>query len=94
MSIGIILIVTCIVLYGIAFYLNRKKLWDRAIFFVIVGGLILRVFVSLDSGLHTWDERYHALVAKNLTGHLMKPTLYEHPVLPFPYDDWTHSNVW
>ncbi len=38
--------------------------------------------------LHDWDERYHALVAKNMIEQPFKPMLYKNPVLPYDYKDW------
>ncbi len=57
-------------------------------------GLILRVYVSADLFLHECDERYHALVGKNLIQDLLKPTLYNNPVLPFDFKDWTANQIW
>ncbi|MEO0733070.1 MAG: glycosyltransferase family 39 protein [Bacteroidota bacterium] len=47
-----------------------------------------------DPGLHPWDERYHALVGKNLLAHPWRPMLYANPVLPYDYHDWSRSHVW
>lgn len=63
-------------------------------FLLMLCGFALRLYSSCDFYLHEWDERYHALVAKNLAGHLLLPTLYDNPVLPADYRDWTHSTVW
>lgn len=60
----------------------------------MLGGLALRIFTASDPFLHTWDEGYHALVAKNLMQHPFKPTLYAHPILPFDYKDWTANHIW
>ena len=62
---------------------------------LLLGGLGLRVFISrLDPYLNLWDEQFHALVAKNLIGHPLRPTLYERPLLPFEIWDWPHKHVW
>ena len=52
---------------------------------LLVGGLLLRVRLSADIGLHKWDERFHALVAKNVIADPLEPTLYSHPALPYDY---------
>lgn len=48
--------------------------------------------------LAEWDESYHALVAKNVLKHPLKPTLIDNPVLPFgaiPQSPaWAGSHVW
>lgn len=60
----------------------------------MVCGLALRIYTSLDFFLHTWDERYHALVAKNLINHPLKPTLYDNPILPYDYKNWVGNHIW
>ncbi len=57
-------------------------------------GLVLRVYTASDFWLHEWDERYHALVAKNLMQHPLTPTLYDKPVLSYNYQSWTTSHFW
>src|SRR4051812_26167647 len=62
---------------------------------LLLGGLGLRLAVArLDPYLNLWDEQFHALVAKNLIHHPLRPTLYERPLLPFDFWDWTHNHVW
>ncbi len=60
----------------------------------MAAGLVLRMYAGCDLFLHTWDERYHALVAKHLVEHPLIPTLYDHPVLPYDYRDWRSNHVW
>jgi|GEM_PF-2475173 len=53
---------------------SSNILWLAAI---VILAAALRIWLcSTDSYLHEWDERYHALVAKNLLLHPLKPTLY------------------
>ena len=52
------------------------------------------MYAGCDLFLHTWDERYHALVAKHLLEHPLVPTLYDQPVLPYDYRDWRSNHVW
>jgi len=73
---------------------HRRERSREALGWLLCLALVLRVFCALDGHLHAWDERYHALVAKNLLDHPLRPTLYEHPVLPFDYRDWLHNHVW
>ena len=61
---------------------------------IILAGLLLRVYAGLDSFLHPWDERYHALVAKNMIENPFFPRLYKYPLLPFDYKDWTANYIW
>jgi len=71
--------------------INKTSL---ALLLLILCGLILRFYVGWDLFLHSWDERYHALVAKNLINHPFLPTLYETPLLPFDYKGWADNHVW
>jgi len=49
---------------------------------------------TLDPFLNLWDERFHALVAKNNLNHFFIPTLYDDPVLPFDDNRWDRSHIW
>jgi 4-amino-4-deoxy-L-arabinose transferase len=44
--------------------------------------------------LHDWDERFHALVAKNLSHHWLCPTLIDKPLLPADYKNWSTTHIW
>ncbi len=61
---------------------------------LLLVSLGLRIFVASDNNLHTWDERYHALVAKNLVSEPLKPTLYKYPLLPYNVENWVANHVW
>jgi 4-amino-4-deoxy-L-arabinose transferase len=50
--------------------------------------------MARDRFLHTWDERYHALVAKNMIANPWRPVLYADPVLPYDFRHWTANHVW
>jgi len=42
-----------------------------------MGALGVRIFAAmLDPFLNTWDEQFHALVAKNMMANPFKPMLY------------------
>ncbi|MEI6900592.1 MAG: glycosyltransferase family 39 protein, partial [Bacteroidota bacterium] len=88
------LIVVCIVGYFMAFRAFRANKISRALLFIILCGLLLRIYSSTDLYLHSWDERYHALVAKNMITHPFTPTLRENPVLPYNYQDWPGNHIW
>lgn len=91
-------IITAIICCG-GYYLSWKNAYQKsdyptALFLLIFCGLALRIYAATDFFLHEWDERFHALVAKNLLKHPLKPTLYDNPVLPYDYKDWGHNHVW
>lgn len=92
---GITTIVICSLLIIRAgnFFFKKEK-YSTAILLLLIAGLILRVYVGTDFHLHEWDERYHALVAKNLMQHPFTPTLYDNPILSYDYRNWTANHIW
>jgi 4-amino-4-deoxy-L-arabinose transferase len=78
----------------LSWQLFRRKRDTAAILLLCLAGLALRLFTASDMYVHDWDERYHALVAKNMISHPLVPTLYDDPVLPYDYKDWTANHVW
>lgn len=91
---GIIVLVLCTGGYVLSWRLHEKQDYRVAVFLLLVCGLLLRIYTSSDPYMHKWDERYHALVAKNLIQHPFTPTLYDRPVLPADYKKWFASHVW
>ena len=85
---GLIFVVTTLVFHV------RK--WHKLSFVTLcLAALGLYWFAAnLDPFLNIWDERFHALVAKNLRGAWYKPTLF----LTQPFDvgpvDWANSHIW
>jgi 4-amino-4-deoxy-L-arabinose transferase len=80
--------------YGLALVAARRRRPGLAAALVVAGGLGLRLYASCDDYLHAWDERFHALVARNLMAHPLRPTLYDTPLLPYDHRDWQESAVW
>ena len=89
----IILFFGSLVLIVFSIFLFRKEKETLAISSLIIGGLGLRVFSAMDPFLHTWDERYHALVAKNLMNHPFIPTLFDTQILIHDLS-WVGSHIW
>ena len=51
--------------------------------------------ISLPEILFGWDERFHALVALNLTHDIFPPTLYPEKVVDhYDYDPWYRTHIW
>ena len=46
------------------------------------------------SKIHYWDEGFHAMVARNLTKHPLKFTLYDQPWLDYNYKSWGENHIW
>jgi 4-amino-4-deoxy-L-arabinose transferase len=69
---------------------------DRlSLFLVFVSALLIRLLmISLDPYLQDWDERFHALVAKNLIDHPFRPMLRLMPIAPYDYTSWCCNHIW
>jgi 4-amino-4-deoxy-L-arabinose transferase len=61
---------------------------------VVLAGLLLRVDAARQESIHAWDERFHAVVAKNFISHPLTPTLYDKPLWADPRAPWTEAHVW
>ena len=90
---GITVSICCILFFGV-YQKERQDAWQWSLVLIILAGLLLRIFVSTDMYLHDWDERFHALVAKNLMEHPLLPTLYDNPVLAYDYTAWNMNHIW
>lgn len=91
---GILTVALCAAAFFLAWRAAQRENYRLALLLILAGGLLLRVYAATDLFLHEWDERYHALVAKNMMDHPLRPTLYEHPVLPYNYQDWSGNHIW
>jgi 4-amino-4-deoxy-L-arabinose transferase-like glycosyltransferase len=76
-------------------FINRSQLVTRWMLAIIISlSLIIKINLSRDQYLHEWDERYHALVAKNMLADPLKPTLVAQPIHEYDYKDWTLNHIW
>lgn len=91
---GILVLFFSALAFYMAFRFYRKQDSRGAITMIVIGGFVLRLFLSLDLHLREWDERYHALVAKNLMEDPLKPVLYKNPVLEYDHQNWVRNHVW
>ncbi|TSA24068.1 MAG: hypothetical protein D4R67_12495 [Bacteroidetes bacterium] len=81
------------ILVSLFCHVSGKTRWSLC--FLVAGSFCLFLFSSLlDPFLNLWDERFHALVAKNLMTHPFKPMLYADPVVDIPYDRWDRAYIW
>ncbi len=79
--VGAVVIALSSVILWAAFRLLSRQDEKLALLLLVAAGFLLRFYAGSDLFLHNWDERYHALVARNLVFHPLKPTLYDNPVL-------------
>lgn len=88
------MIAVCATGYFFSWRYSAKDNYKIAVLLLVLCGLTLRIYTSTDFFLHTWDEQFHALVAKNLIHHPLTPTLYDNPVLPYDYRNWGSNHIW
>lgn len=81
-------------LLSLYFYFWQKD-EKSAILLLLLSALMVRlVMISLDPFIHEWDERYHALVAKNMMTNPFKPMLITDPIFPYDVNDWSGNHIW
>jgi len=89
---GITVAIICLTIG--AFYCYQKENTRLALWLIIALGIATRIFCSLDPLLHQWDERYHALVSKNMMEHPIHPKLYQEHVIDYDYKNWSANETW
>jgi len=89
-----LLILGC-VFFVLSIVSQLRKRNDFSIVFLGLTAMCIFSFSALlDPFLNLWDERFHALVAKNLMNHPLMPTLYDDPVVDMAYDRWDRYYIW
>lgn len=77
---------------GAAWYRGRVAL---AVALLMGAAFLLRLLMaSLDPFLHDWDERFHALVAKNMILRPFTPMMRAEAILPYDYQVWCCNHIW
>lgn len=90
LAVGGLMAVSC---FSIYFFSKNKT--RTGLVLLMAGAFLLRLFVhSMDPFIYDWDERFHALVGKNMSVHPFMPTLQIDPVLPYDYKDWSNNYIW
>ena len=78
---------------GVAWYRGRTA--TLALPLLMGAAFLLRLLMnSLDPFLHDWDERFHALVAKNMISHPLTPMLRAEPLFPYDFTSWCCNHIW
>ncbi len=88
-----LLIFGCLFLVA-SFFLNTPK-EKVSVVLLFLGACCFGLFTAtIDSFLNTWDEQFHALVAKNVATNSCVPMLFTNPSLDYDYKVWTNNSVW
>lgn len=68
---------------------------NATLILIVFFGFLLRLhYAHLDPYLHAWDERYHALVAKNLMDDPLLPKLRVEAIVPYDDKAWCCNYIW
>ena len=82
-----------LIFFSLILFFKGKERYSIAL--LLIGAFGIRLFIiTVDPFLHDWDERFHALVAKNMMSHPFKPMLYVNPVMPYDYKAWCCNHIW
>jgi 4-amino-4-deoxy-L-arabinose transferase-like glycosyltransferase len=73
-----------------------RKFKNIKLVLIILAGFILRIFAILtDPFLHPWDERFHALVSRNMISNPFVPNLRVNPAtFNFNPNIWCCNYIW
>jgi 4-amino-4-deoxy-L-arabinose transferase-like glycosyltransferase len=91
---GIAVIIICCLGYFYSWKYQQKNNYKIAVALLIICGFLLRLYSASDFYLHNWDERYHALVAKNFLKHFFVPTLVDNSLFPVGIEHWDRNHIW
>jgi 4-amino-4-deoxy-L-arabinose transferase-like glycosyltransferase len=79
----------------LSFYFFENSKIKLSLLLLFLAAICIRFFlIYTDNFLHDWDERYHALVAKNLINYPFKPMLRVEAVLKYDYTAWCCNHIW
>jgi 4-amino-4-deoxy-L-arabinose transferase-like glycosyltransferase len=74
---------------------TAPRTWrDPLLVVILIGSFGLNTHRLGHAGLHYFDESFHAIVARNLLKHPLKPTLIDAPYLPYDHSHWGDNHVW
>ena len=73
----------------------RNYSYQFALTLLFLTAFILRLsFSGAELFLHDWDERFHALVARNMMEHPFTPMLIKQPFAPYDPNLWCCNHIW
>ena len=91
---GTLLLIAYALLTGCALRAVFTGRYRTATWLIFTLALLLRVFMAGDLFLHEWDERFHAVIAKNIWSSPFAPRLYTDGVLTYDFARWSESDLW
>ncbi|MBS1689750.1 MAG: glycosyltransferase family 39 protein, partial [Bacteroidetes bacterium] len=89
------LLVLAFLLAAVSIVLSNKDKDAWAIASLFFAAFALRLFMAhLDPFLHDWDERFHALVARNMMDYPFRPMMRVSTLFPYDYTAWCCNHIW
>lgn len=73
---------------------NPFPAWLQVLLLTAIAFALRCYMASLDPYLHKWDERFHALVARNMMDNPFVPMLRKGQLLPYDYRQWVMNTIW
>lgn len=88
-----ILIVVALATSSFVFF--KRSRFRLCLWLLFGAAFFLRFLVAdADPFLHDWDERFHALVAKNMITSPFVPMLRTDPIVSYDYTAWCCNHIW
>lgn len=89
------LLITSLILAITATFLSQYNKDKPALVGLFFAAIFLRLFMAhLDPFLNNWDERFHALVARNMMDHPFTPMMHVNNIFPYDYTAWCCNHIW
>lgn len=85
---GLLLLIASVVF----FHMGKKY---TPLILLILGAISIGSFIALiNQYLWTWDEQFHAVVAKNMMREPFCPMFYTDPIYPYDFKNWGANHIW
>lgn len=82
-----------LLLCSVYLFVHKKR--NLSLIALTLSAFFLRYFMAdLDPFLSEWDERFHALVARNMMDSPFKPMLRKDPIVGYEYTAWCCNHIW
>jgi 4-amino-4-deoxy-L-arabinose transferase-like glycosyltransferase len=89
------LLLTGIAIVFFSILLQCFNKYNYSAFSLFIAAFLIRLFSAhLDPFLHDWDERFHALVARNMMDHPFVPVLRADTLLDYSRNSWCCNSLW
>lgn len=79
---------------GAYFFFARAQHRFGIILLLIAAFCLRLLMIHIDPFIHEWDERFHALVAKNMMDAPLTPMLFKKHIMAYSLEDWGYNHIW